>query len=292
MAAKFGRQVRVLTAGLILYGPRVRFTITRQADESSVTQGTVALYNLSDDHERQIYERGSTVEVQAGYGPTTSGFGPALDILLRATVQRVTRIRQGLARVTRIQIGDELRSISRLGGITSRSYDGEQPVRQLVRDLAADIGLPVGPLDAVPETAQLANYAASGPASVALYELLRRYKLTWYEDDGVLRINRPGAPQPDAATIDLDSDNGLVGNPAATDEGAEITMLLDPRVFLGTIINLSARALSGQFKVVGVRHEGDNWSPGSNFLTVAECRPLDAEPEDESTAGGTFNFDG
>ena len=41
--------------------------------------------------------------------------------------------------------------------------------------------------------------------------------------------------------------------------GAEIRTFLDPRIVLGAQINLESMTLSGSWKVVSLRHSGDNW---------------------------------
>ena len=45
-----------------------------------------------------------------------------------------------------------------------------------------------------------------------------------------------------------------------TDEGAELSVFLNPAITLGSLITLESESLEGQWKVVGIRVAADNWS--------------------------------
>ena len=111
---------------------------------------------------------------------------------------------------------------------------------------------------------------------------LRRVGCTWFEDNGKIRINRPrpaggGAElQADAPTIVLSPESGLIDRPIETDEGAEANMLLNPAVVIGCRIDLESDSLSGSWKVVALKHTGDNWR-GGPFRTWVELRALGAD---------------
>ena len=255
MALLYDRQIIVDVAELTITDPRINFEIERQADETQTT-GHVNVYNLSPEHEQRIIDRGEQITIQAGYPET-------LAQVFDGQVERVTRAREHLAKITRIKLGDMVRSAKRakgLSGVTSRSYDGPVTVRQIVRDLAMDLGLPIGPLDAIPEDATETDWVWSGPTGSALRVVLKGVKCTWYEQDGVLRVNRVGMTQSDAPTIAVSPENGLIDAPIRTDEGAEARMFLNPAVVIGSRIELKSVLISGSWKVIGLRHAGDNWT--------------------------------
>ena len=83
------------------------------------------------------------------------------------------RARERLARITSISIGDTVRQKDRLGGVSTRSYDGAVSVRMIAMDLASDIGIPLGPLDAIPESATFQDFYWTGPADGGLTVLLK-----------------------------------------------------------------------------------------------------------------------
>ena len=84
----FGRRIVVDVAGLTISEPRINVLVERQSD-STQTNGHVDIYNLSDGHAQLIYDRGTTITVQAGY-PTT------LATIYQGAVQRVIKGRQQL----------------------------------------------------------------------------------------------------------------------------------------------------------------------------------------------------
>ena len=116
----------------------MKLSIDRPADGTQTT-GYIDLYNISRAHEGQVYERGEYVSIEAGY-PERVG------LLFNGPVQRVRRRRASLARVTSIRLGDATHGPATLGGVTSRSYAGPMPVRDLVSAIADDMGIPVADL--------------------------------------------------------------------------------------------------------------------------------------------------
>ena len=146
----YGRRISVTVAGLRLSEMRINVQLERQADQTQTT-GNVSLYNLSPGHEQQIYERSSTITVEAGYPSTIA-------TIFDGQVQRVRRPRQNLARITYIELGDQSHAEDTLGGVTSRSYDGVVPILQIATDLVGDMGLQLGPVDAIPGSATVYRF--------------------------------------------------------------------------------------------------------------------------------------
>ena len=266
MPLLFGRKICVDVAGLTITEPRIVLEVSREIDSTQV-QGKVDIYNLSKEHAARIRERGGPIVIAAGYPETVAE-------VFRGVVQRVLHVRENLAHVTRIMLGDQVRQ--RLGGVTVRSYEGAVAVRQIAADIADDLSLPLGPADNIPASATYENFYWTGPADAALSALLASVECHWYEADGVIRINRAGMVQSDAPVINLSPDTGLVGTPQRTDEGLRVKMLLNPAVVLGCRINLqsSLDGATGSWKPVAISHHGDNWQ--GTFLTIAELRELDA----------------
>ena len=262
----FHRIIRVQVAGLTLTEPRIAASVDFPADKTQAT-GTVNIYNLAPANAERIYERGESITIQAGYPSTIA-------TIFDGSVQRPRRHRQELAHITHMTLGDQVHNIARLGGETTRSYDGPVSVRQVAQDIVADMGLVVGPLDAIPGGATITNFVWNGPSQVGLTVATKRFNVKWFEDDGVIRFRAidNAQPQPDAPTVTITPDTGLVGTPQETDEGAEVVMFLNPQVKRGGIMNVQSSALSGRFRTVALRHDADNWS--GPFTTWADLRPL------------------
>jgi len=100
----------------------------------------------------------------------------------------------------------------------------------------------------------------------------RSVRCTYFEADGLVRVNCPGRAQADPPTIRVTPETGLIGAPSRTDEGAECRMFLNARVVLSSIIDLRTKTERGAWKVVGVRHTGDNWT--GKFETMCDLREI------------------
>lgn len=267
MPLLYRRRIEVEVAGLKITEPRIAVELERSVD-SSQDKGEVRIFNLRNENADRIFRRGGRVVIRAGYPETVA-------VIFEGEAQRIRRAREGLAFVTRIQLGDRVNEVQKLSGSYNRSWAGHASVRQIAVSIISEgLGLLAGPLQAIPEEATFNNfYWAGGPATAALTALLRPYGCTWFEADGVVRVNCPALVQADAPAISKNAKTGLVGTIRVTDEGAECRMFLDARVTLGCRLDLDdgERQFSG--KVVGVRHTGDNWN-ASSFVTECDLRSL------------------
>ena len=266
MAEFWQHKVEATIAGIRISDPKIQFSIKRESD-STPPSGFVSIFNLSVDTERQIHERGKTIILNGGYGNN-------LGLLFDGAVQKVERERIKLSRITTIKIAGKVVEKETLSGVTNRSYNGDIPVRQIVTDIATDINMKTGPLNLIPADAVIHNWHYTGRASNALTIAIRDHGLTWYEDDGVIRVNKPGrnTQQADAETVSISEENGLIGAPSVTDQGVRIRCLLRPTVRIGHIVNLKSLATTGRFKIVAIHHVGDNWT--GSFYSELDLREL------------------
>ena len=146
-------------------------------------------------------------------------------------------------------------------------------MRSVAADLIADTGLSVGSLSAIPDGVTVAGWAFSGHAPDALGSLLRSVGCSFYADGDVVQVRRVGAPsRGDAPGFLVTPQTGMVGSPKDTDEGVEVTMLLNPAIEIGSGLRIRGANTDGDFVVVAFGHRGDNWQ--GRFVTTAETRPL------------------
>ena len=282
MALLYKRRITVEVAGLTVKDLRIIAQTERQIDQAQ-NKGEVTIYNLSPENETLIYERADEVRISAGY-PSTEA------LIFDGFSERVRRVREDLSRQTIIKLGDSVRKAAgtsggqpRLGGwLSGLALRGPETIRNIVQRIIDEGDMPPlahGALDMIPSGATANNWAMSGPATVALTTILRRVMLTWFEDNGVIRINKARPPgggaviQSDAPTINISVDTGMIDRPIETDEGAEILMLLNPAVVPGCQLNVQSDTLNGSFKVVGMRHSADNWATGP-FQTWVDLREI------------------
>ena len=254
MALLYGRKIRVEVAGLIIEAPRLTVSVDRQSDDTQA-KASITVYNLRETNETAIYERGGPIMVAAGYGER-------VDTIFSGTVQRVIRERQSMEALVRIQAGDQVHSASKLRGVTCRTYDGPVAVRQIVTDIVRlDLRLFVGPLDAIPAGATRTDWSWSGASDEALKNLLRALSLYFFEDDFFVRIGGGDMAQADAPMVSVHGPTEVIEKPIVTDEGAEVRLFMRPEVQKGsTLTVVDSPTLSGDWRVVALRHNADNWS--------------------------------
>ena len=263
----YKRVVVVEVAGFRISEPKIAFQVERQADETT-PNGEIEIYNLSKAQTQQIYDRRGPVRLDAGYRGRVA-------TIFEGSAGKILHERSNLARVTKIPLTGSLAQVERLGGMTARSYEGVESVRRIVADIVLqDMGLqiPTGVLKQIPEAATVPNWAFFESSHAALSAIVKRVGMTWFEDDGVIRLNLPNMPQNDAETFTLSPDTGLIGAPTVTDEGAEAESFLIPLARVGGVINLDSDTLKGRWKISGIVHSGDNWT--GKFVTKYDLREL------------------
>ena len=278
MALLYDRVVSVEAAGLTFEDLRIVFDIEKTIDPST-NRGVITIHNLAETTETLVYERAREVKLTAGYPETTA-------LIFDGFTERIERVRQDLSRQTIIKLTDSVRKGSgdggsppTLSGWTHRTFWGVQSVRDIFTSIVSDLELNPGPLDAIPPSATENNWAFSGPASAALNRLLAKVNCSWFEDDGLIRVNKisvsqgDNTVQPDGPTIMVNRETGLIDRPINTDEGAEVLTLLNPAVVIGCQIELESESLSGTWKAVALRHAGGSWST-DRFTTWIELRPI------------------
>lgn len=300
MARRFLRSVQVTIGeperAVRIRNLLVRFRIRREATDTPA-EGRIDIYNLNESNETRIRERAERVVLEAGYGGT-------LDTIFDGDVRRVERQRADLDRITRVHVGGNVETRSR--SIFIRSYEGEVAVRDIVTDGVATLGLQLGPVDLIPESAVETDFRYSGPTHVMLSQRLRPLGVRWYEADGVVhftRLRRSIDDRPSGVLISERS--GMVGTPTVTDDGIRVRTLLDPRLRLDSLIRVESDVLpdaasgdslnlrAGEFhqaewKVVTVEHAGDNRE--GPFTTTVEARPVVTEGDTASALGGLISL--
>lgn len=271
MSLIWKRGIECSVAGLTISEPRMSISISRDG-ANSPARCAARIFNIAPEKETRIGERQGQLVVKAGYGDT-------LAQVFAGPITRVSRERNNdaTARVVVVRAGSEDIDPNKPGGGTvSRGYDGPRSVKAIIRDIASDMGLRTGPLDAIPDME--ISWSYSGQASAALSDILARIPgATSYIADGELRITVSGESDSDSNRIHLSPRTGLLGVPTVTDEGnedrslgAQCRAFLDPRIKMGTVIDLDSDALSGQYKVVSMQVSLDNWDgPFEQWLDLS-----------------------
>ena len=270
MASLFKRIIRVDIADLVIEEPRIRFSLARESDETAPS-GEITIWNLARPTEDRIFERGASVKLDAGYPSTIA-------TLFDGHVEKIVRERAELARLTRITLTGQATNAGQRSDKISIIHPTATPIslRELAAYFVRDLGLTLGPQDAIDASLTVQNWTWAGPTIPGLNVICRRANVTWYEDDGVVRFNRIGELQSDAVTITLTPDSGLIGSPAVTEEGVRCRSFLQPLARVGAQVDVRSENVDGSYKLVSLVHRGDNWD--GEFVTEYDLREPMAAP--------------
>ena len=238
---------------------RIVFNIRR--DAAPETQpSTVQIYNLSEASEHLISERGDIVRLEAGYQDD------ALALVAMGEVRQIDSPREGLDRITTIQIGQ---SDSKVKLPFVRSYE-MVPLRSLVADIVASMGLSLHQsVDRVIQLVEIVpSWTFTGRARDALTDLLNPRGIRWYEQNEEIAFamgTRAVAPVNLVTTIDvhiISEASGMIGSPAPTEKGVKFKTLLDPSIVQNQRVRIQSEAINGDFTTITVMHVGDTREGG------------------------------
>lgn len=295
--ARFDRVYRLLVGkqgaatGLEIVPPiRITFDIAKTSAEEP-NDGRITLYNLAADTRRALEEPGLRCVLYAGYadegGPLLMAAGSVVHADTRLDLPEV---------VTELTIKDgyvELRDTAVSIGLGP----GAQ-ASAIIRDIAAQMGLPLVMADDVPDRRWEQGFSFYGAARTALHKVTQGAGLEWSIQNQQLQVvQRLGTTRRQAIVLAVDT--GLLGAPqrtraaasekarskgpaaggsaarapaaapAATPsatpasgqqqrDGWKVKSLLLPTVVPGDLVKLESRLITAFQRVDALRHTGDS----------------------------------
>ena len=263
--------VNIPQAGLTISDPKIAIDFKSEVDSDEPPSGTIHIYNLRVSTQELLRTAGTEaydITVAAGYGEVTP-------IIFIGTISKTEMTRDGTEHRTTLRLNSMINAVHRIAGITSRTYSKNTPVRRIISDIAGiDIGMPIGSLEIVPADLLMPHQISySGSSRAALSSIARAADITWYEENGRIRFNKPGAQRADIPALVINSRMGMVDVPSITEDGYIVKSLMQPHATLGGIAHLDSLntgAVSG--KIVRIHHAGDNWD--GDFRTELELREI------------------
>lgn len=272
MSIQYERIVQVQIAGFMLEDIRIDGELESTQDDQQTT-GELTLYNLKRSTSEQIREKGQRVIIDAGYRHAGGA-----SRLYEGVVQRVWKTRGDTSFQTKIQLGDEAHSTDVRGGVSEHTFEGEVATRTIAQSMASDMGIQLGPLDAIPVDDTRTNFRASGKTIDAMRKLVAGTEGLGFGIDivGVGRFTAGASSQPDGIRITVSPKTGLVGIPDIEEDAEEgrrisITMLLNPKARTGgeVVVEGSEFIEPAPLTIVGVNHVFSNWT--GKFLSMLDC---------------------
>lgn len=254
----------VLGAGKEWSDLRMTFQVERNTRRDP-GKAQIELWN-PDPVSAEVIERGAVVQLLAGYGQI-----PALIFSGSISKRGVRWRKDGPDTIVSIEAGDgeELYRNSPY----RHHWTAGTPRDLILADILRTMGVGLDPTSIpLPPLVYNTDVTFFGPARKAMDEVVGAAGWEWSFQDGNVLILPPGTPSTDTAPL-VTPDTGLIGAPEKTDEGIDLTTLLNPAIRPGRPIQVVSRWVKGWFKVRKLEHQGD--SRGSDWYTSLEARPVD-----------------
>lgn len=270
MADLFNRAVRIVAGSLLIEGLRVQFKIKKTSRKEPNT-AEVTIFNLSEQS-RAGLKRGAKLIVEAGYSTSISQ-------LFSGDARLVDHAHEGPSWLTKIQCGDGERAYRY--AVVNESFIPGTSVADVFARVADSTGLDVA--DAVRTVRATIKeqftqgYTAFGRGSLEIDRLLKGRGIEWSIQDGRLQVLLDDTATRDSAVL-LSPDTGLVGSPEhgspetkKKPQVLKVKSLLQPSLRPGRRVRVESEAITGDFRVLTVTHQGD--THGGDFYSECECVP-------------------
>lgn len=283
--------------GMDLSELRVRFSVNQSSFETP-NNAEITVYNLAADTARQIRKEFTAVTLQAGY--ENGAFG----IIFQGTIKQAKIGRENQTD-TFLKIfaadGDE---IYNFGMVNQSIAAGQSPADQ-VAAIAAGMGATVGYVQF--NTGLQSNIRGKvlyGMGRTHLRNLARSGLAQWSLQNGQVTVIPMTTYLPGEAVV-LNSKTGMIGLPEQTEEGIKITCLLNPKIVIGTQVQIDQASIQrasvslnlkdvnqtenafppvtddGFYMVLVAEHDGD--TRGNEYYSKLTCLSISkSSPVDNS----------
>lgn len=264
-AGLFGRVVEVELGVAGAPGRRIRdLRIAfrcKHSDTSESNTATVQVWNVAPETVALAQREGATLRVLAGYETTTVRQVFEGDILPGGVRVR----RQGADRVLELEAADGLRGLQRT--VTISAVRGVT-VEALLGQVLAQTGWARGVISIDTSATLPQGVTHVGPPGPVLDRITRATGGAWYVRDGALYVTPAGAPVPEEAPEFSSVAGNLVGTPQPTDDGVEVTVLLDAGMRPGRRFVVASSSINGTFVATDVAFVGDNGWDKAFYATI------------------------
>lgn len=273
--------------GLDVSNLRCVFTIEK-AVKDDPQYAEVGVYNLSEELENVIIEKGSRVIVEAGYEDEPYGLIYAGDIL-QAFREKEDGIDIKLVLVC--QDGDEYLNHSFIAKTLSKGADSQEIIDACTNDgsVTAEQGV-VSPELSQQKLAR--GKVMFGQSKDYLRKAAKSNEAQYYVEDGKVHVIKAADVEKGTA-IELNPSTGLLGTPAQIEDGVSGECLLNPQIRLNTLLHIDsslvtearatqdtkkqAMSTSGVYRAVKLTYEGDThgdaWTISFEALSQAGSVP-------------------
>lgn len=246
----------VQTFGLRI-GFKVKRSITPVGDNA-----TVQIYNLSPSSRAQLAQRNVylTRKEPIRYLQVHAGYVSNMGAIFNGVIIRVVNQRDGADWITTIEASAALAQA--FSNSLEKSWKTLTPVQDVIKELfkSTKLGDPVFSVEATAAIAGkfMDSFVTTGSAYESLKRVIDGLGLTWSPGLKGIVVTKPGDPKDATKVFKVSENTGLIGSPKVTDMGADIRMLIDPRISPGILVEVESETLDAS--TVGLNQKYTVWS--------------------------------
>jgi hypothetical protein len=268
---QYQRKYRIVVDTIEITDLDVQFRVEKSL-EKQPNKASVTIYNLNEDHRKQLTQikKGPEVTIEAGYKDDCA-------LIFAGQLHDVSVKKENVDWITELRTGDKAQALA--SSRTHRSYEKGAAVDKLIKDVIDDLGVGMGNTfkallsgDLMGAKRTFTNgVSLSGPSARELDRLLSSIGKEWSVQDGEMQIIDRGSVLLGAA-IQIDPEHGLIGSPIIGNDGMlKITTLLNPLIIPGRLLMVeSADIKRAGYRVCKATFNGD--FAGQTWYTEIEAK--------------------
>jgi genome len=228
---------------------RVAFEIDKTINEKP-NPAKIQIWNLNRDHINQLLSQDyKKVALSVGYGELRQIY---VGDITKTRIQR-----EGLDFVLTLECSDEHQAYTQSRAKTTLKAGATD--KQIVEELQKTMPkVQTGAID-IPNQRKLPRgRVLNGNSRDILTKIARNNKADWSIQDGSLIFLPKDKVLNDDAVL-ISQDTGMINAPEQTDEGLELTCLLNPALQIGGLVKVESiiEYFNGEYKIIKLAHSGD-----------------------------------
>lgn len=251
---QYGRQYRLELKSekdiLIIDKLKISFSVTKDI-KPEPNHAELTIYNLSRQHMQALLD-GEYTQATLSVGYET------LSILFSGDISKVKVSRQGLDFIMTFNCGDGLtKYLKSRSKVTIKAGSSDD---ELIKQLQKDFDLQTEAVSTTNKARYPRGQVLNGDTRALLNKVAKNNHAQWSIQNGKLLFLPIEHAIAETDIVVLSQETGLINAPEQTDSGLEVSCLLNPRVGVGTLVEVKSifDYFNGKYKVVKVTHSGKN----------------------------------
>ena len=248
-----------------------------QTPNSNISYATITIYGLMKKHREAVYKEYDKVRLTAGYQET---FG----VIFEGGISNVSIERDGVDVVVRLYCRSAASTWET--AYVNQSFGANTPQLDIIKAVAASFGLPVeinGDFSRL--TPAIKGLTISSGSRAKLTELSRSFGFSWIVLNDKVVVTKSGATRNSVVNYEYSATSGMIGSPRITRPGADIDVLLNPKILPGDLFTITAETGVftfnsvfyenfpstigvGTYRALALSHRGDFY--GDSWVTSIE----------------------